>query len=110
MERMTNDEKAKEICLNIVPPYTDFIYQNYKTAMQMAEWKDEQHEQSLIDLNCKLEEQQANYEELKKRYDEAVEREKIVIEILVDIAKDHNVDDKEIQDFLNGIGIKNIKK
>lgn len=52
----------------------------------------------------------ANYEELKKRYDEAVEREKIAIEILVDIAKDHNVDDKEIQDFLNGIGIKNIKK
>ena len=50
--------------------------------MQMSQWKDEQHEQSLIDLNCKLEEQQANYEELKKRYDEAVEREKIATKII----------------------------
>ena len=33
----------------------------------MAKWKDEQ---------------QANYEELKKRYDEAVEREKIATKII----------------------------
>lgn len=37
---MTNEEKAKEICMNIVPPYTDFIHQNYKTALAMAQWKD----------------------------------------------------------------------
>lgn len=39
---MTNEEKAKEICMNIVPPYIDFINQNYKTAMEMAKFKDEQ--------------------------------------------------------------------
>lgn len=48
MENLTNEEKAKEICMNIVQPYTDFIYQNYKTAMEIAVWKDEQHKQELI--------------------------------------------------------------
>jgi hypothetical protein len=108
---MTNSEKVRELARKYRGTMTDAQYHSmFNAILEMAKWKDEQHEQSLIDLNCKLEEQQANYEELKKRYDEAVEREKIVIEILVDIAKDHNVDDKEIQDFLNGIGIKNIKK
>lgn len=50
---------------------------NFYQCIFIADKKDELHQQSIIDLNCKLEEQQANYEELKRRYDEAVEREKI---------------------------------
>lgn len=78
---MTNEEKAQEIASKWKAkgiPY-GAIEDAAKEAM---EWKDKQHEQSLIDLNCKLEEQQANYEELKKRYDEAVEREKIATKII----------------------------
>lgn len=79
---MDNAEKAKKIVIS--KPFNNASSQDYayKCAMEMAQWKDEQHEQSLIDLNCKLEEQQENYEELKKRYDEAVEREKIATKII----------------------------
>lgn len=93
---MTNEEKAQEIVNKHWEWLADFLERNnlskedrnqirfktYEQCLEMAEWKDEQHEQSLIDLNCKLEEQQANYEELKKRYDEAVEREKIATKII----------------------------
>lgn len=61
---MTNEEKAKEICMNIVSPYTDFIYQNYKTAMTMAKWKDKQLEaekQALIDKACEWWENELTY-------------------------------------------------
>lgn len=94
MERMTNEEKSREIANEMVKlaHYSSFMTPDeqrnnimnvaYVACMKMAKWKDEQHEQSLIDLNCKLEEQHANYEELKKRYDEAVEREKIATKII----------------------------
>lgn len=86
---MTNEEKAKEIANEMVElaHYSSVMTPDEQrnniinvadvACVEMAKWKDEWHEQSLIDLNCKLEEQQANYEELKKRYDEAVERERI---------------------------------
>lgn len=100
MTNETNEEKAKEIANNAKLPLSlkesdEIIKALHKVskkgyfqmavrcgALQMAQWKDEQHQQSIIDLNCKLEEQQANYEELKKRYDEAVEREKIATKII----------------------------
>lgn len=58
--------------------------------LEMAQWKDEQHQQTLIDLNCKLDEQQACYEELKKRYDEAVERERIGQKIINELRQKLN--------------------
>ena len=80
---MTNEEKSNELIAGDESINISTVRLLIKDkVLQMAEWKDEQHEQSLIDLNCKLEEQQANYEELKKRYDEAVEREKIATKII----------------------------
>ena len=60
MENLTNEKKAKEICMNIVPPYIDFIHQNYKTAMEMAKWKDEQFKESKYYISIP----KAEYEEL----------------------------------------------
>lgn len=78
---MTNEEKARQVA--VVWRAYGFPYETiYKIVLKSMQWKDEQHEHSLIDLNCKLEEQQENYEELKKRYDEAVEREKIATKII----------------------------
>lgn len=85
MERMTNAEKAEEIAKRYETPchgIGDCEFEAYQSALEAMKWKDEQHDQSLIDLNCKLEEQQACYEELKRRYDEAVEREKIATKII----------------------------
>lgn len=82
---MKNEKKAQEIAKRYETPchgIGDCEFEAYQSALEAMEWKDEKHEQSLIDLNCKLEEQQANYEELKKRYDEAVEREKIATKII----------------------------
>ena len=82
---MTNEEKAHEIAKRYEIPchgIGDCEFEAYQSALEAMEWKDEQHEQSIIDNNCKLEEQQACYEELKKRYDEAVERERIAIKII----------------------------
>lgn len=80
---MKNSEKVREIARKYRGTMTDAQYHSmFNAIFEMSKWKDEQHEQSIIDLNCKLEEQQANYEELKKRYDEAVEREKIATKII----------------------------
>ncbi len=96
-KKMTNDEKAREVarrsyennynCKSVSDSFCNsfdmcYVCRTTRAIMQFAEWKDEQHKQSIIDLNCKLEEQQACYEELKKRYDEAVEREKIATKII----------------------------
>lgn len=40
-----NEQKARDLCMAIEPPYIDFIQQNYKTALKAMEWK----EQQLID-------------------------------------------------------------
>ena len=79
----TNEEKAREIAGVFVEYHTALF-----AARRMAQWKDVSHQQALIDLNCKLEEQQACYEELKKRYDEAVERERIATKIINDMRKE----------------------
>jgi len=47
---MTNEQKARELCMAIEPPYIDFIQQNYKTALQAMQWKDEQHNEEKRDL------------------------------------------------------------
>jgi len=51
---MTNEEKAELICMNIVPPYIDFIHQNYLSAMEIAKWKDEQHAKIIANLLIKI--------------------------------------------------------
>lgn len=91
---MKNEEKARELANEMVElaHYSSLMTPDEQrnnimnvadvACMKMAEWKEEQHEQLLIDLNCKLEEQQENYEELKKRYDEVVERERIASKII----------------------------
>lgn len=103
---MTNEEKARvlsgkasletyfneEAQKQYPNPSTETIARinAYGACMEMAQWKDEQHEQSLIDLNCKLEEQQENYEELKKRYNEAIERERIATKIINELRQKLN--------------------
>ena len=59
--------------------------------------KDEQHEQSLIDLNLKLEELQSNYDELKKRYEESIEREKIAKKIIHELRAKLNAKNNQYQ-------------
>ena len=105
---MKNEEKAKEIANNAKLPLClqeddEIIKALHKVskkgyintavkcgALLMAHWKDEQQQQTLIDLNCKLEEQQTCYEELKKRYDEAVERERIATKIINELRERNN--------------------
>lgn len=61
---MTNEEKARELCMAIEPPYIDFIQQNYKTALQAMKWKDEQHKQEKqqwIDKACEWIKDNATY-------------------------------------------------
>lgn len=53
---MTNEEKATEISLLQYDMICGYDYPKYASAMEMAQWKDEQHKQEkqkLIDEACK---------------------------------------------------------
>lgn len=69
---MNNEEKSEQIAWNLFDD--GLFYHNYESQkqeiqsaiMQMAEYKDSQYEQILIDKDCEIERLELTIEELKK--------------------------------------------
>lgn len=70
---MTNEEKAKKIVLS--KPFNDASSQDYayKCAMEMAEWKDEQHNKNVKTWQLEFEKKQILIGELYEQIGKLVE-------------------------------------